>query len=70
MSNGDNSWERYQNLVIKELDRYGDELGKVRKELEQLRVEIAMLKVKSGLWGAAAGTIPAIVVLLLKVIQK
>jgi len=29
-----------------------------------LRTEVAMLKVKSGVWGAAAGLIPAIAAIL------
>lgn len=53
-------------LVVYRLDELKREIGAVRKEQEaareemaQLREEVAGLKVKSGIWGAIAGAIPA-----------
>ncbi len=34
------------------------------KEIEKIRVEVKGLKVKSSLWGAAAGAIPAAIALI------
>lgn len=40
-----------------------------RKEFSDLRVDIAGLKVKSGVWGAAAGFIPASMAILYVVLK-
>lgn len=50
--------EMHQELKteIKSLDSKVDTL--LQKELPALQVELAMLKVRSGLWGAAAGVVP------------
>ena len=59
-------------LVLKELEdsrrqmiALGDEVKSIRvQDIPRLQIEIATLKVKSGLWGAAAGIIPAILALV------
>jgi len=60
------SWERDQRLVLSELKRNTDRIELLRTDIGGLKIEIAMLKVKSGLWGIAAGSIPFIIALSLK----
>lgn len=47
---------------IRELDGKLDKL--LQEAIPSLRIEIAMLKVKSGIWGALAGFLPAALMLL------
>ncbi len=48
-------------------------LGEIDAKLDKLNkdmsVEIAMLKVKSGLWGAMAGVIPAALILIYQLLR-
>jgi|TARA_R110002051_G_scaffold1525_2_gene8510 hypothetical protein len=60
------SWERDQRLVLNELKRNTDLIESVRTDISGLKIELAMLKIKSGLWGIAAGSIPVIIALVLK----
>lgn len=65
-----NGWSRFERVIVYRLDKLDESLVGVRQELHDIRndeiarlkVDIAMLKVKSGLWGAAAGFIPAALV--------
>lgn len=69
----DDGWNEYKRLILSELERISDSLSdidekmdnKIINEVAKLQVEIAMLKVKSGIWGALAGVIAAISILLL-----
>lgn len=62
-----NGWDSYQKLVLDKLTEHSgslatltDEVSELRtKDITDLKVEIAMLKIKAGLWGAAAGAVPA-----------
>lgn len=61
-----NGWSSYQRLVLDRLDRIDRKIETLddrithlyEREITTIKVELAMLKVKSGLWGAAAGLIP------------
>lgn len=46
-------------LVVYRLDELKQGLGELREEVMRLREDVAGLKVRSGLWGAVAGAIPA-----------
>lgn len=46
------------------MDAQDKKLEELAREMQQLREEVAGLKVKSGVWGAVAGAIPAAVVAL------
>lgn len=65
-----NNWSEYQKLVLAELERHGSLISEVDEKISDLRVEIAMLKVKSGVWGAAAGLISVMVFLLYQLLSK
>lgn len=75
--NGSDGWIRYQKLVLNELERHETKLDEIPKEITKLRqdmtkelsaikTDITMLKVKSGLWGAAAGALSVIAAIFLK----
>jgi hypothetical protein len=59
MEAGGNGWNRYERLVLSEIADLKVDLAEARAEIVACRIEIATLKVKSGLWGAGAGFIPA-----------
>ena len=61
-----NGWGQYSRLVMAKLDEHQKLLESMNAELTKIHVEIAMLKVKSGLWGALAGAIPVVILLILK----
>lgn len=55
-------------------DKIHDELTKIRKTMADnhsaLLVEIAKLKVKSGIWGFAAGAIPTMMMIVVLFARK
>ena len=65
-----NNWSEYQKLVLAELERHGSLISEIDEKIGNLRVEIAMLKVKSGIWGAAAGLVSVMVFLLYQLLSK
>jgi len=78
ISKSQNGWGEYAKYVLKELERLNKSLDDLEqrlidiqtKDLAKIRTEIAMLKVKSGLWGAVAGMVPVIIVLLINYLSK
>ena len=65
-----NDWSEYEKLVLAELERHGKLISEIDDKIGNIRVEIAMLKVKSGIWGAAAGLISVLVFVLYEVLSK
>lgn len=63
-------WPEWSNHVLQELKRLSESNELQTTELSEIRVEIATLKVKSGVWGAAAGAIPSVLVLLYMILSK
>lgn len=53
-------WRDYQKLILHELERMDERLKRVEVQLGEIRTDIALLKLKSGLWGLVAGTLPVI----------
>jgi len=64
--NEQNGWKEYQRLVLSELERHSSLIESLRSDVAQVRTDIAMLKVKSGIWGAIAGTIPVLIAVGMK----
>jgi hypothetical protein len=60
-----NDWNEWRKLVLHELETHSSDLKEIRENVSKVKTEIAMLKVKSGLWGAVAGMIPVIILLLI-----
>ena len=67
---GSNNWSEYQKLVLAELERHGKLISEIDSKISDIRVELAMLKVKSGIWGAAAGLISVLVFVLYQVLSN
>lgn len=74
-------WAEYSRLVLNELERHEEALEKLTQQLVDLaadvnskfgktQTEIALLKLRSGLWGAAAGAIPAVGIVLWWLVTK
>ncbi len=59
-----NGWGEYSKLVLQKLKDHEGLLKDISETLVLIRVEIAMLKVKSTLWGGAAGAIPVLIFFL------
>ena len=74
----DNGWQQYKIHIISELedlkklmDTMDQRISDIRHiDVPSLRVEIAMLKIKSGLWGAAAGMIPSLIYFFYSMVRK
>ena len=65
-----NDWSEYQKLVLAELERHGKLISEIDTKISEIRIELAMLKVKSGIWGAAAGLISVLVFVLYQLMSK
>jgi len=61
----ENGWTEWSKYVLKELERLNDSQTTIEKRLNNIDISIGMLKVKSGIWGAIAGAIPAVVALVI-----
>ena len=51
----------YNRMVIYRLDQIDEAIAELRAEVVGVRIDVATLKVKAGIWGAAAGCLPALV---------
>lgn len=56
--NHTNGWPEYQRLVLAKLDELSSDVKEIQATQARQNQDIAVLKVKSGLWGGAAGLIP------------
>lgn len=54
-------WSYYEKLVTAQLAALEQKVGDIDEKLTLLRIDVAQLKVKAGLWGAAAGMVPALI---------
>jgi len=64
-----NGWSVYQRLVLSEIADLKSELADAKAEIISCRIEIATLKVKSGLWGAGAGFVPAALMVVVTLVM-
>lgn len=53
-------WSAYEKLVLDKLDSVQHDIRELQEGLILVRIDVAKLKVKAGVWGAAAGMVPAI----------
>jgi hypothetical protein len=65
---GTGNWNEWRQHVLHELGQQREDHKEVRKALHELHVQIAQLKVRAGLWGAVAGAIPVLAVLLMRLL--
>jgi len=59
--NHNDTWEEWSKYILNELVSLNKRTDDINKQLTQIHVELATLKVKSGIWGAIAGFIPAVI---------
>ena len=65
----DNGFSKWENYILKELKRLGDVVKEFNGKLDDINVAIGVLKVKSGVWGAIAGLVPASIVILYLILK-
>lgn len=82
MPESEGDWTEYRRLILQELQRLHEAVSEVNgkvsvlasSEIGGLKSELAVLKtefrLKSGLWGFAAGAIPGATALLYSVLHK
>ena len=58
-----NIWSKYVILELKRLNECNEHLS---EKIAEMREDIIILQVKSGIWGAVAGAVTVITVLLFK----
>ena len=58
------SWTAYQKLVLAELKRLDGNDQQLFDRLGKIDVEIGKLQIRAGVWGALAGAVPAVGLLL------
>jgi hypothetical protein len=63
--NPSGDWSEYQRLVLSELAELKKGQDGMRQEVAHLRETMAELRVKSGVWGALAGAVPAAILLVI-----
>ena len=61
----EDGWIEYRKLILSELESLNRDVKDIKRDIGTIKTEIAMLKVKSGLWGFAAGAIPAALAVIL-----
>lgn len=65
----DRRWEQQERMVMSELRRLNIEVDQLTIAVTELKIQLATLtavvQLKSGVWGALAGFIPALGMLLL-----
>lgn len=68
--NKPNGWGEWGKYVLKELERLNDCYEEQLKLTQAIRTEIAVLKVKSSVFGAIAGLVPSVGVLVYTLIKN
>jgi len=58
----DGQWLEYRALVLASMAASREGHNNICNQITKLREEVAVLKWKSGIWGAAAGMLPAMLV--------
>jgi len=63
-------WEENSKYILIELKSLRDDHHELHDEMVNIRIEIARLKLKASFWGAVAGTVPVIALVLLKLFTE
>jgi len=66
----DNGWNEYEKLVMARLKEQTLGQTAIEKRLRNIEIEIALLKLRAGLFGALAGTVPALTAVLYMLFNK
>lgn len=62
--NNTNDWKEWRRHILLELERQGKSIEDIKVDLSKIKTDLAMLKVKAGSWGAIAGGVLSIGVIL------
>ena len=62
-------WNEWEKHVLAELERMNRMHESQIKKIERLGVEMAQIKIKASLWGLLSGSVPAIVIIALKLLR-
>lgn len=64
------TWSQWSKHVLAELERLDAKQEKILMEVQKTNIDIARLQMKAGIWGALAGTIPAIIAVVLMILKQ
>ena len=70
VSGSTNGWHEWGKYVLKELERLNTCYTSLDEKIDGIQQDIVMLKVKSGIWGAVAGFVPAAIALIIVYIKS
>ena len=70
MTPPENGWNRYEKLVLKEIEDLNSISEKLREEIGAVRRDIVGLKVRAGVWGLAGGFIPVAIGILVLIMRS
>lgn len=60
-----NNWERNERYINEKLSELSQDLKDIKRSLVETNIEVAKLQTKAATWGAIAGVIPAIIILIM-----
>ena len=60
-----NGWPEWSNYVLKELEHQNKRNDLIFNKLDIITAELITLKVKAGVWGAMAGSVPVVIGLII-----
>ena len=61
----DDSWLRYEKMVLSKLDHDGELIERLREDLSAMRAEMSALKMKVSLIGGASGLATGVVSMMI-----
>jgi len=63
---GENGFGEYKKHILETLKRIDSKTNDIDEKVNAIATEIAVLKFKSGLWGATAGMIPVVIMIIIR----
>jgi len=64
------TWHEYRRLVMDHMTKTDKKLEAISNRLSRIESELSELRVKSGVWGAIAGVVATISVILVAIYAK
>lgn len=57
----DPNYTPFETLIIAKVDALDEKVESLDEKITLVRIDVAQLKIKAGIWGAAAGMLPALI---------